>query len=221
MKDQGRFIVLGLGTFGRALAVRLAENGRRVTGVDQSEKLVEQLRDKLYEAIVGDVTDRLVLKELVPSNSEAVIISLGEQIELSILTALHAKELGARHVYCKGVTDDHGKILKQLGVERVIFPEREMAVQLADSFAWPNVINSLQVDNEYSILELAVPNSLVGKTLQSADLRRRFGVSVVAVKDALRGSLVGIPAGDFVLSDDQLLLIIGKHTDLRRVQELD
>jgi trk system potassium uptake protein TrkA len=221
MKDNARFVVLGLGTFGTALASRLSENGRRVTGVDSNERQVEALRDLLYEAVVADVTDRNALKELLLPNAEAVIISLGEQIELSILTALHAKELGARHVYCKGVTPDHGKILKQLGVERVIFPEKEMAIQLADSFTWPNVLNSLQVDSEYSILELAVPSSLAGRTLIEADLRRKYGVSVLAVKDALRGNLIGIPDGNFRLTDDQILLVMGKHANLSKFRIVD
>ena len=107
MKENARFVVLGLGTFGTALASRLSANGRRVTGVDSNARHVEALRDQLYEAIVADVTDRNALKELLLPNAEAVIISLGEQIELSILTALHAKELGARHVYCKEIGRAH------------------------------------------------------------------------------------------------------------------
>lgn len=220
MKDNTRFIVLGLGSFGTAVAKRLSENGRRVTGVDSSERQVEALRDVLYEAVVGDVTDRETLRELILPSAEAVIISLGEQIERSILSALHVKELGARSIYCKGVTPDHGKILKALGVERVIFPEQEMAYQLADAFTWPNVLASLQLDSEHSILELAVPDSLVGKTLQEADLRRRCGVSIIAVKDALRGELLGVPDGAFRLSDDQILLVLGAKPGLRKFREL-
>lgn len=218
-KDNKRFVVLGLGTFGTALAVRLAKNGCRVTGVDSSERHVEAVSSLLYESVVGDVTDRHVLEQLSLPDAEAVIISLGEQIERSILAALHARECGARHIFVKGVSDEHGKILKALGVERVIFPEAEIAVQLADNFTWPNVLNFLQVDPEYSIIEIAVPPSFLGKTLQEADLRRRFNVYVLAIKDALQGKLQGIPHGDFRLNDDQLLLVIGKHADLAKFRD--
>ncbi|MFO0944361.1 MAG: TrkA family potassium uptake protein [Planctomycetota bacterium] len=219
-KDVKRFIVLGLGTFGTAIAARLSKNGCRVTGVDANERQVEALTHTLYEAVVADVTDRHVLQELSLPDADAVIISLGEQIERSILAALHARECGARHIYAKGVSDEHGKILKALGVERVIFPEAEIATQLADNFTWPNVLNFLQVDPEYSIIEIAVPQTLLGKTLQEADLRKKFNVYILAVKDALQGNLQGIPHGEFRLNDDQLLLVIGKHSDLARFRDL-
>ncbi|MGH7139716.1 MAG: potassium channel family protein, partial [Pirellulales bacterium] len=147
-----RFIVLGLGSFGTALATRLAKNGCRVTGVDTCEARVEALKDVLYEAVVGDVTDRATLEELHVAQGNVVFISLGEKIEMSLLAALHAREAGARRVVVKGVTDEHARILKHMGVERVVFPEAEMAEQLADSMTWPNVLDALVIDTEYSLV---------------------------------------------------------------------
>jgi trk system potassium uptake protein TrkA len=211
---------LGLGSFGSTLARRLSENGCRVTGVDYSEKLVAEAQQHLYEAIVGNVTDRETLEQLNVHNAIAVFISLGEDIEQSILAALHAKELGARQVYVKGVTRDHAKILEKLGVDRVIFPEAEIAVQVADKATWPNVLDFLQIDPEYRIVEIAAPNALLGQTLGQADLRRRFGVYIVGIKDALTGRLAVMPHADMTLTDDQILLVIGKHQDLERFREL-
>lgn len=220
MEAQRRFVVLGLGSFGTALARRLSENGCRVTGVDNSEERVRALQDQLYEAVVGDVTDRQTLEELLISNASAVFISLGENIERSILAALHAKELGAAQIYAKAVSEDHGRILRKLGVDRAIFPEAEIAVQLADSVTWPNILETIKIDPEYGIIEIAVPGSLVGQTLQQADLRRRHGVTVLCIKDALRGTLEVSPNGEFQLSDDQMLLLLGKQDSLRRFREV-
>ncbi len=136
-KNIRRFVVLGLGSFGSALATRLTANGCRVTGVDGEEAPVESIKHLLYEAVVADVTDREVLKALLVDTADGVFISLGENIEPSLLAALACRELGATRVVVKGVTAEHGKILKHIGVERVIFPEVEMAEQLADSTAWP------------------------------------------------------------------------------------
>lgn len=219
-KEIKRFVVLGLGSFGTALARKLAKNGCRVTGVDASEERVEEIKDQLYEAVVGDVTDRETLQQLLVSRADAVFISLGETIERSLLTALHARELGAKRVLVKGVTEEHGKILKHLGVERVIFPEAEMAEQLADSMTWPNVLDALTIDTEYSLAEIAVPAALSGKTLRDADLRRNYGMSVLGIKDHLTGKLTLNPAGEFVLTDDQLLLVIGRREELQRFQDL-
>lgn len=219
-KQVKRFVVLGLGTFGKALAVKLAQNGCRVTGVDANEERVEDVKNDLYEAVVADVTDRDTLKAVLLSAADAVFISLGETIELSLLAALHAKELGAKRVLVKGVTPEHGKILEHLGVERVIYPEAEMASQLADSMTWPNLLDALTIDTEYSLAEIAVPSSLSGRTLRDADLRKHYGMSVLGIKDQLAGKLTLNPDGSFMLTDDQLLLVIGRRDDLTRFQDL-
>lgn len=215
-----RFVCLGLGTFGAAFARRLCQHGFRVTGVDRSEGALDELRDQLFEAIIGDVTDRETLSELLISNSDGVVISLGDNIERSILCALYAKELGAPRIFVKGVSNDHAKILRALGVERVIFPEVEMAKDFADSLVWSNVIKLLQIDSDHAIVEIAVPQSLVGKTIAEADLRRKYNVLVIAVLDELKRSIDAAPAGDYLLLDQHALLVMGKTADLARFRDM-
>lgn len=218
-KDE-RFVVLGLGTFGAVLARRLHKNGRRVTGVDTDRARVEALKDELYEAVIADVTARESLEHLSLPDATAVIIALGEDITRSLLATLHAKELGARRIVVKGVTAEHGRLLRALGVERVVFPEEEMAEQLAESLTWPNVLDLLNIDRDYSIMELAVPPSCVGETIRSADLRRRCGAWIVGVKDVLSGQLEMFPDPDYRFGEDQILLVIGKETALKSLREL-
>jgi trk system potassium uptake protein TrkA len=219
MAELKHFVLVGLGSFGSALAIKLKANGCRVTGIDADIARVESLRDVLFEAVIGDGTDRESLQPLGLQRATAVVISMGEDITRSLLATLHAKELGAKHIMVKGVTPEHGKILKSLGVERVVFPEIEIANQLADRLTWPNVIDYLPIDSEHSFVEIAVPDSLAGKTLIECDLRRRYGIWVVGAKDALTGKLTMFPEGSFKMSDDQMLLVVGKEVDLAKLRK--
>jgi len=220
MANPRRFIMLGMGSFGTALVKRLAENGCRVTGVDSARERLESLKDMLHEAVIGDATDRELLENLSIRDAQCVFISLGEAISQSLLAALHVKELGAREVIVKGVTKEHGKILKHLGVDRVVFPEEEVARQLADKLTWPNVIDLLPIDPEYSFAEVSVPASLNGKTLAEANLRSRIGIQVMGIKHVLSGKLDMFPGPTERLLDDQIMLVVGKRHELEALREL-
>jgi trk system potassium uptake protein len=219
MADHRHFIVLGLGTFGAALAHRLCKNNCRVTGMDFDADRVEAMKDVLYEAIIGNATERDALQHLPLKTADAVFISMGEDITRSLLATLHCKELGCNRIVVKGVTDAHGKILTRLGVERVVYPEIEIAQQMADRYTWPNVIDLLPIDPDYSFVDIAVPDNFVGKTLLQINLRRRFGVWVVGVKDALTGQLEMFPDGEFKLGADQMLLVVGRLADINRLRD--
>ena len=214
-----RFVVIGLGSFGSALSKKLKANGCRVTGIDRRADFVQALKDDLFEAVIGDATDRSALESLSLDKADGVAISLGEDITRSLLATLHAKELGAKHIIVKGVTKEHGKLLRSLGVERVVFPEIEMAMQLADRMTWPSVIDFLPIDPEYSFVEFALPAQFAGRTLMDADLRKQFGVWVVGVKDALTGKLTMFPDGAFKLSEDQMILVVGKEQSLHKLRQ--
>ena len=219
-KPRRHFVVLGLGTFGGALAQRLSQNDCRVTGVDRDENLVESLKDSLYEAVIADATDRTAVAQLGLAEADAVFISLGEDLAPSLLTTLHAREAGAKRIIVKGLTEEHGKILKSLGVERVVFPEIEIARTLGDQMTWPNVLDYVPIDPEHSVVEITVPNSIVSMTLLEADLRRRYGIWVIGIKDVLTGKFQMFPEPEFRFNDDQLLVVVGRQEDLNRFREL-
>jgi len=216
MAEHRRFVVIGLGSFGSALARKLKENGIRVTGIDSDTDKVEDCQSFLFEAIIGDATDRETLASLYLDRADSVLISMGEDITRSLLATLHAKELGAKRIIVKGVSREHGKLLKSLGVERVVFPEIEIAEQLADRLTWPSIIDFLPIDSDYSFVEVAMPQSLIGKLLMESDLRRQFGLWVVGVKDIMTGKLIMFPDGEFRFNEDQMLLMVGKEDDLKK-----
>lgn len=220
MNPTHHFIVIGLGTFGSALASRLTTNGCRVSGVDNDRARVEALKDVLFEAIIGDGTKYETISQLPIEQADAVFIGMGEDISVSLLATLHVKQEGAKRIIVKGVTAEHGAILKSLGAERVVFPEIEIAESLADRVTWPNIVDFLPIGSQYAFAEIAVPDSLAGKSLMELRLRQRYDVWVVGVKKALEEEIEMFPAGDYVLGPDQILLAMGKELELERFQEL-
>lgn len=215
------FAVFGLGTFGSVLAKRLGENGCRVTGVDVERATVERLRDVLYEAVVADVTERPAVEQLSLDGVNALFISLGESLTPSLLATLHAKECGVKRIIVKGLSEEHGKLLRSLGVERVVFPDTEIARSLADRMTWPNVLDYVPIDPDYSVVEIAVPGSLAGKTLLEANLRRRYKIWIIGIKDALTGEFHMFPEPEFRFTEDQLLVAVGRQGDLNRFREVE
>jgi trk system potassium uptake protein len=220
MKSSRRFVMLGMGSFGTALARKLAANGCQVIGVDSRRDRLEAVKNEIHDCVVGDATDREVLENLPLRDASAVFISLGETISRSLLATLHVKELGARQVVVKGVTKEHGKILEHLGADRVIFPEEEVARQLADKMTWPNVLDFLPIDPEYSVAEVAMPSSLSGRTLAEANLRSTIGVHVMGIKDVLSGKLDMFPDGRQKLLEDQVLLVVGRAEELQALRDM-
>jgi len=218
MANAKHFMVIGLGTFGAAVARRLTKNGCRATGIDRLKSVVESLKDELYEGVICDATDRDALAQLDVKRADGVFVALGEDISQSLLATLHVKELGGKRIMVKGVTQEHGRLLKFLGVERVIFPEEEMAVTLADRVTWPNIVDFLPIGPEYTFMELAAPDSFIGKTLLDLNLRRELGVWVVGVKNALTGALSMFPDGDYQVGADQMILVVGKQEGLAKLQ---
>jgi trk system potassium uptake protein TrkA len=199
-----------------------AHGGRRVAqrGAQCRRERLDAVKNEIHEAVIGDCTDRELLENLPIRDATAVFISLGENISQSLLATLHVKELGARQVIVKGVTKDHGKILEHLGVDRVVFPEEEVARQLADKMTWPNVLDFLPIDPDYSVAEVAMPGSLSGKTLAEANLRTTIGVHVMGIKDVLTGKFEMFPDGRRKLMDDQVLLVVGRAEELQALRDL-
>jgi trk system potassium uptake protein TrkA len=220
MAAPKKFVMLGMGSFGTALAMKLAANGCQVTGVDQRRERLEAVKNLIHEAVIGDSTDRDFLENLPIKAATAVFISLGESISQSLLATLHVRELGARNVIVKGVTKEHGKILEHLGVDRVVFPEEEVARELADRMTWPNVLDYLPIEPEYSVAEVAMPGSLSGRTLAEANLRSTIGVHVMGIKDVMTGKFEMFPDGKTKLLDDQVLLVVGREREIAKLREL-
>ncbi|MGQ9496482.1 MAG: potassium channel family protein [Thermoanaerobaculaceae bacterium] len=216
---MARFAVIGLGRFGATLASRLYELGHEVLGVDVNEELVQAYRDRMTEVAVLDVRDKSQVRALGLKDFDTVIISVGEHLEASTLAALYCKEMGVK-VIARAVSEDHGKILDALGVDEVLYPERDMAERLAERLSSKNLLDFVSLGPDFSIIEVATPASFLGKTLAELDIRRRFGVHVIALRDVLTETVTLAPPPDVKLRDSDVLVVLGGREELERFQRV-
>ncbi len=216
---MGKFAVVGVGRFGSHLAMRLYELGNDVLAVDSEGEILQSIRDRVSQVAEVDVRDKAQLRALGLKDFDMVIISVGERLEASILAALYCKELGVR-VVARAVNSDHGKILGALGVDEVVYPERDMAVRLAERLSSGNLLDYISLGPEFSIIELAAPESFVGHTLAELNIRQRYHVHVIAIRDVLKDELALAPAADVAIRDTDVLVLLGRTEDLERVQKL-
>lgn len=212
------FVVIGLSNFGYNLAIALSNLQHEVLVIDANEKKVEEIKDRVSRAVATDARDKKVLSEFVSDTAEAVIVSLGDDITSSVLVVLHLKNLGIKNIIAKALNINHGKILEAIGATEVIYPEKEVAIRLAARLTTKNLIEYIPMADEYSIMEIAVPDNLVGKTLGELKLRNRYGVEAIAVKDVMLDRFHLIPKADFKISADSALVIIGRNSDINKMK---
>lgn len=226
-----QFVVIGLGRFGASIARALSEKNFEVLAVDRDEDRVKEMEGVVSQAIVMDATDDKALRELGIADFNTAIVSMGETVEDSIMITLALKELGLKHVIVKAKSEIHSKILKKVGADRIVFPEREMAEKLAESLASPKIFDFIELSKEYGIVEMVVPKKLVNTTLRELKLRDKHKVSVIAIKRKVPYSksdgttdfkdeiIIGPGGGDELISGD-VLILLGKNEDVDKVQKL-
>jgi trk system potassium uptake protein TrkA len=212
------FAVIGLGKFGFNVARVLYELGQEVTAIDEDKEIVQKIQEFSTQAVVTDATVAENLLALGINNVDVAVVSMGEKMDASILIALHLKEMGVPEIWVKAINEDHGKILTRLGVTEVIHVEKAMAERIAQSLSRPNVIDYLPVSEGYSIQEFAVPSAFTGKSLAELDLRRKYGVFVIAVKELIPERVVLNPEADFVFKDSDIMVILGSDVDLDKLK---
>jgi trk system potassium uptake protein TrkA len=218
------FAVIGLGRFGAAMSTTLAELGHDVIGVDGDEDRVRELADVITHAVQLDATDEKALRAVGIKDVDVAVVSIGENIESSLLVVTLLKELGIKSIVAKAVTPLHGRILEKLGVSRVVFPERETAVRLAHGLVIPNVLDYIELSNAYSIVEVPAPDAFAGKTLKEIGLRSRFGLTTIAIKrpgGPGGGDFTNIaPGPDDVVQRGDVLALLGSHERLGRLEQM-
>jgi len=215
------FAVIGLGRFGSAMATTLAELGHEVIGIDGNEEKVARLSDVVSQAVQLDATDEKAIKAAGIQDVDVAIISIGENIESSVLVAMLVKELGIPTIIAKAITALHGRILERLGVSRVVFPERDMAVRVAHSLVVPNVLDYIELSRDFSIVEMPAPAEFVGRTLKELALRPRYGLTLIAIKraSAAGGETTNVaPAAEDRIEAGDVLSLLGSN---ERVSQLD
>ena len=213
------YLVVGPGRFGTAVARKLRELGNEVMVIDEQAESVQRLSNYVTYAVVGDARDEEVLASLGVGNLDCAIVAIGENLAASILITLNLKSLGVPQVICKAKDDLQKRALEKIGADRVVIPEREMGMKLAQNLTSSSVLDYVELSKGCGLAELVTPAAWEGKTLSEIDVRKKYGVTVAALRKADGDLTVFVDAGYRLKGDDELILV-GSHDDLARVQKL-
>jgi trk system potassium uptake protein TrkA len=213
-----RVVVIGLGIFGFNLAKDLYENGFEVVAIDKNKEAVQRVKDFSTKAIVADGTDKDLMAMLGLEEDDVVIISFGEDLAAATLITLHFQQMKIKNIIVKAPNEEHKLILEKVGATEVLIPEKEIAGKVAKSLISPNVLDYLPLSDDYMIFEMAPPNSFLGKTISELQLRGKYHIEVIAIRDILTGRLHMVPPANFVVKDGEVLVVIGKEKDIQKIQ---
>lgn len=209
------YAVLGLGRFGKTIAVTLAEAGFQVMAVDVREEAVQEVAEFVTYAVRGDVTDPDMVRSLGLGNMEGVFVAIANNLEASVMATLLAKESGAVYVVAKGDSELHATILKKMGADKVVIPEQDMGINVARNMILGQFTDLIELSEDVSLIEMEMPGAWIGKNLIELDLRNKYSVNVVAVKSSDKTDVTPDPT--IPMEKNQTILISGRNEDIRKL----
>ncbi len=224
MKNS-KFCVIGLGYFGFNLALYLTEQGAEVIAIDNKEERIELLKDRVAVPVTADATDMKVLKNLGVADMDAVIVAIGEGFEASINTLYNLQELGVKKIFARVISPIHEKLVKLMNIEEILLPESEAAKHLANRLIIPDLIDFIELDNQFGIFEAAAPTEFIGQSLTQINLRRNYNLNLVTIKKDIKkkkfgkhefGSIIGIPNPEYIFNDKDVLVLFGSKNDIEK-----
>ncbi len=214
-----QFAIIGLGNFGYYLATYLYEKGHEVLAMDKNHQRVQEIKDRVSQAVVADATDRTVLESLGLDQMDAAVVSIGTVLSNSILATLNLREMGITSIYAKAVSEAHGRILYKVGATEVFFPEKDQAISLAERLHNPNMLDYLPFLEGFSIIQLAPPREFIGKQLKELDLINRYGIQVLGIREIIPERLNLIPTAHFLIKDSDTMILLGPNEALDKLRE--
>ena len=209
--------VIGLSSFGYYLCEALNKYGFNIMAIDLDETIVQKVKPFVRKAVIGDARDKKFLMQLGIEDFDTVIISVGSKMDTSILITLYMKELKINEIIAKAINEDHAKILEKIGATRIIFPERDMGLRMANTIASPNFLEFIPLTEGFSLIEVCPPNEWIGKKLKEVDVRVKYQVQITMIREIIPSRVV-IPDGNFVFKDSDILYIIGENESIINFQ---
>ena len=207
--------MLGLGRFGSGVACSLSKMGYEVLAVDRNDQYVEDVTPFVTQAVQADATDEAALDAIGIHNFDVAVVSIGSNIRDSILVTVLCKEKGVPYVLAKAVDDLHAKVLHKVGADRVVFPEREMGQRVARSLVMPNILDLMELSDGFQVAEVVAPDSWCGRTLVEINVRRNYGVSVIAIH---RGTqFIASPGAEEKVLPGDVMVLLGKTKDIEAI----
>lgn len=212
------FVIFGVGDFGMNVAKTLANSGATVMVVDKEESQLEKIASEVTHTICADATNPEAMKQLGIRNYDGAIVGIGHNLETSALITMQLKEMDVPFIMVKASTDIEGRILTRVGADKVIFPDREMGIRVGNDIINGNYFEAIELSDEYSIVDMTVPTSWVGKTLQQLNVRSRYGISIIGIRGL--EELNVNPAADYRLLAQDILIVLGHNTEIQRLREI-
>lgn len=211
------FAVIGLGRFGGSICEELSVEGMKVLAIDCDETKVNEFKDIATHAVIADSTDEKVLKELGINNVDHVIVAIGDDIQASILTTVILADMNVEKITVKAQSDYHEKILNKIGADHVVHPERDMGKKIAHSLISSNILDYLDLSDDYSMVEVKAGKKMLGKSLIELDIRAKFGCNVVAIKHDKEMNVS--PRANYQLQAEDVLIVIGADDDISKFEK--
>lgn len=227
-----KFIIVGLGNFGGSLAEKLTQQGNEVIGVDNRTEKVVALKDKLSHTICMDATDHNTLAHLPLKNTDVVMVCIGENEGANIMVTANFKNLGVKRIISRAINPIHENVLQALGVVEIVHPEEESAERWAKKLCLKGVVDSFELNKNFSVVEIIVPEKLVGKKISDLGLREKYAILILTIikntevsfflgKSKIIPKIQGIPSEDTVLQDEDILVLYGANEDLQKFAKLN
>ncbi len=208
------FAIIGLGKFGTNIALTLEKLGQQVMAFDKSREVLEQVKEYVTSAKMLDATSKEALRESGIISCDTVIVCIGEAADASFLTVLNLKELGLASIIAKAHSPEQGVILEKIGATRVIYPEKESAIRLANQLTSSDILEFLEVSEEYQVAEMPAPKAFDQQTLEALHLREDFNIIVLAIKR--NDKVIGVPQSKEVIQRDDLIVAVGQAKDMQK-----
>lgn len=214
-----QYAVIGLGRFGTSVARTLYKLGQEVLAIDTSEDRLRYLADEVTHTLLADSTDANVLKNIGIKNFDVVVVAIGENVQANIMTVLLLKELGVPYVVAKALNKMQGRVLEKVGADRVVYPERDMGKRVAHNLVSSNLIDYIELTQEFRISEILAKKEMFGKSLKSINFRSKYNVNVVLIKRA-SGEILFSPGADDIIEVGDVLVLAGDRNSLDRLEQL-
>ena len=216
--SKKQFLIIGLGRFGSSIAKTIYEIGHDVLAIDKDEEKVQEISDYVTHAVQMDSTDESILKTLGVTNFDVAVVTIGSNLQDSVMATLILKELGVKYIIAKANNELHAKVLTKIGADKVVLPERDMGTRVAHNLVSSNILDYIELSEEYSILEIEAIKEWFNKSLKEIEIRKKHGINVVAIK---RGEKVNIsPSAEDIIKENDVLVALGSAKDLNKFESM-
>ncbi len=215
--QKKQFAIIGMGRFGSSVARTLYNLNFEVLAVDSDEHRTQEVINMVTHAVQADSTDEEALRALGLRNFDVVVVAIGQDIQASILTTLILKDMGVKMLVAKAQNELHGKVLAKIGADKVIYPERDMGHRVAHNLISPNILDHIELSDDYSIVDLQVGPLLIGKNLRQLDIRNKFQCNVMGIKSQ-NGKMNIAPHAEDLIQENDVLVVVGKNEDLQKFE---